>query len=293
MTRALITGSTGRLGGVFLSQWENDARFAVDTLTRADADFRDPDQLEKALKKRDYDVLINPAAMSGLEECLDHPDEAQAINVLAPQVMAEVCREKGARFVHFSTDYVFAGHTPGKKSETNTPAPVNIYGKTKLAGEQAVMTANADAIIARVSWLFGPCPPGRSCHFDQVLTRAMSGEPQEYIHDKFSMPSFTPDVVQWTTGLLENESASGIYHLCNSGDPESWHSSAEKVCEIALELGIIDTLTSLAALPISDAHFFREPRPIHTAMQTNRLENEGIAQPRHWLETVAEYVKIR
>lgn len=293
MTRVLLTGSSGRLGSAFLSLWGTHPQLSVTPLTRADADLSDPGQLADALRAHDYDVLVNPAAMSGLEQCLDHPAEAEAVNVRAPEVMAQACREKGARFVHFSTDYVFGGQTPGKKSEDDTPAPVNAYGRSKLAGERAAMRAFPDTVVARVSWLFGPTPPGHPCHFDHVLENAAAGTPQEFIHDKFSMPTFTHDVVGWTHALLENNSARGIYHLCNTGDPESWHSSATKLCQVAAGLGMMAAPPAFGALPISDAHFFREPRPQHTAMQPSRLHCEGIASPRHWLEAAADYLKIR
>lgn len=293
MTRILLTGATGRLGGVFLSTWENDPRFDVITLTREQCDLAEPEKLRATLRPLEFDVLVNPAAISGLEECLDHPAKATAINVNSPGIMAEVCREKSARFIHFSTDYVFAGREPGKKSENEPAAPVNRYGETKLAGEQAALAASPDAIIARVSWLFGPTPVGRPCHFDQVLAKACEGKPLELIHDKFSMPTFTPDVVAWTEALLENREAAGTYHLCNSGEPESWHSAAEKICQIAHRHNILPTQPSISALPISKAHFFRAQRPIHTAMHTTRLEDEGIATPRHWIEAAEEYMKIR
>ena len=293
MTRVLLTGSTGRLGGAFLSLWGKDPRFSLHTITRADADLSRPQELQHLLQETDFDLLVNPAAISGLEECLDNPEQAEIVNVHSPHVMAQVCREKQARFIHFSTDYVFGGHEEGKKSETDTPAPINVYGNTKLAGEQAVLEANPNAIVARVSWLFGPSPPNRSSHFDQVLDQAIAGKPQQFIHDKFSMPTFTHDVVKWIEQLLQKDTSSGIYHLCNSGEPESWFSYAEKICQIAhrhIPGFLPPTLTGLS---IADAHFFREQRPVHTAMNPDRLEKEGIVCPRHWLEAAEDYMEIR
>ena len=128
MIRALLTGSTGRLGSAFASLWANDPDVTVRPLTRDDADLSQPDTLREILREHDFDTLINPAAVSGLEECLDQPELAHAVNVQAPTVMAEICQEKCARFIHISTDYVFDGLTPGKKSETDPTSPINPAG---------------------------------------------------------------------------------------------------------------------------------------------------------------------
>jgi len=293
--RILLTGSTGRLGGAFLSLWGgNNSPYEVETLTRADVDLANPTELRAALEqawnRQPFEALINPAAISGLEQCLDFPDQAQQVNVESPRVMAEFCQEKGARLVHFSTDYVFGGEDQKRLCENDTTAPVNVYGKSKRAGEVAVLSASENALVCRVSWLFGPAMA--KSHFDHVLDRAISGEAQSLIADKFSIPTFTHDVVEWT-GTLLGHKTSGIYHLCNSGDPESWHSYAEHVCRLAQQCGISIGGVRLNANSIKDADFFREPRPVHTAMLPQRLENEGLASPRHWLKAAEVYLKIR
>lgn len=293
--RVLLTGSTGRLGGAFLSLWgRDDPAHEIETLTRADADLANPAELRSALvqtwNRQPFDTLINPAAMSGLEQCCDSPDLAQQVNVESPRVMAEFCQETGVRLVHFSTDYVFGGDQPQRRCETDATGPVNVYGKTKRAGELAVLSACKNALVCRVSWLFGPATA--KSHFDHVLDRAQSSDTQNLIADKFSIPTFTHDVVEWTQILLDHK-ASGIYHLCNSGEPESWHSYAEHVCRLAKEHAILTKPPILNASSIVDADFFREPRPVHTAMLPQRLETEGLARPRHWLEAAEVYLKIR
>lgn len=293
--RILLTGSTGRLGGAFLSLWgEGNSRFEVETLTRADADLAKPDELRAVLtsiwQRQPFDALVNPAAMSGLEQCLDFPDTAQKVNVESPRVMAEFCQEMGARMVHFSTDYVFGGEVPARLCEEDPTGAVNEYGRTKRAGELAVMAASAKALVCRVSWLFGPATA--KSHFDHVLERALAGESQNLINDKFSMPTFTHDVVEWTEALLKNDT-SGIYHLCNSGEPESWHSYAEKVLRLARQHGYPLGEVNLVGSSLKDAGFFREKRPAYTSMLPQRLHSDGLAAPRNWLEAAEVYLKIR
>ncbi|MCP5537651.1 MAG: NAD(P)-dependent oxidoreductase [Akkermansiaceae bacterium] len=290
--RVLITGSTGRLGGAFLSLWNNCDGYDVRGLTREDADLSQPGQVDALLRATAFDVLVNTAAVSGLEECLDAPGLAHAVNAESPRVMAAICREKGARLVHFSTDYVFSGEDAGSKTETDATGAVNVYGASKCAGEQAVLAADDQSLVCRVSWLFGPAPPDRPSHFDNVLRRALAGEEQHLVDDKFSVPTFTHDIVRWVGLLLEREK-SGIYHLCNSGGPESWHSYAVKICRLARRHGLEVDSSKLVSTSLNDARFFREKRPVHTAMLPARLEHEGIVSPRPWLDAAEEYLKSR
>jgi dTDP-4-dehydrorhamnose reductase len=290
--RILLTGSSGRLGGAFLSLWGKRGDVRVIAPGRGELDLAAPERLRSYLQAAEFDVLVNPAAITNLEECPHHPELARLVNSVSPQVMAGVCREKGARLVHFSTDYVFSGEQPGLKTEQNPTGPVNIYGKTKEESERAVLETDETALVCRVSWLFGPTPAGRPYHLDNVLSRAKAGEVQHLIADKFAMPTFTGDVVHWVELLLRAQ-ARGIYHLCNSGEPESWYSSARKVCELAGYTDYAADAQKLVATSIDDAHFFSEKRPVHTAMSPARFVSEGIARPRHWLEAAADYLKSR
>ena len=290
--RVLLTGSTGRLGGAFLSLWGKRDDVEVVAPGREQVNLSEPEKLRSYLRTADFDVLVNPAAITNLEECPNDPELTRRVNTESPRIMAEVCREKGARLVHFSTDYVFSGEQPGMKTEDDATGPVNIYGKTKEEGERAVLEADETALVCRVSWLFGPTPEGRPYHFDNVLTRAMAGEVQHLIADKFAVPTYTHDIVGWVELLLQGQ-GSGVYHLCNSGEPESWYSYAKKVCELAGQAGYSVDADKLIATSIEDAVFFREKRPVHTAMSPTRLVREGVVTPRSWLEAAEVYLKIR
>ena len=290
--RVLLTGSTGRLGGAFLSLWGRDSSIELISPSRQELDLSEPNKVRSFLSQVKFDWLINTAAITGLEECLDDPDLAQRVNVDTPRIMAEVCAEKSVRLVHFSTDYVFSGQQSGMKTEADATGAVNVYGASKCAGELAVLAANNDALVARVSWLFGPSSEQRPSHFDHVLKRALAGDRQRLICDKFSMPTFTHDVVYWVRLLAEAES-SGVYHLCNSGEPESWYSYAQKVCRLAVSMGYALNEGDLVPVGLEDVEFFREKRPIHTTMAPTRMIEEGVATPRHWCDAAEDYLKIR
>lgn len=294
--RVLLTGSTGRLGGAFLLSWGSpDSIHRTRVIGRGEMDLSQPGQVRSALTEcwhdEPFDVLVNPAAVSGLEQCLDQSDLARAVNVEAPRQMAEFCAQHGVKLVHFSTDYVFDGESDAWLGETAAASPVNVYGETKRQGELRVLGCCPEAIVARVSWLFGPGCPTRTSHFDQVLARAMAGEKQSLIDDKFSMPTYTMDIVDWIDQLLQRN-AKGLYHLCNSGRAESWFSYAEEIIRLAAGQGYQLRASHLNPMSITDADFFREIRPVYTAMRSTRLSALGI-HPRPWLDAAEEYLKIR
>lgn len=290
--RVLLTGSTGRLGGAFLSLWGSDQDIELIAPSRQEMDLSVPGAVRSFLGQVDFDVLINTAAITGLEECLDKPEVAQRVNVDAAREMAEACKGKSAKLVHFSTDYVFSGELPGMRTEADPADPVNVYGKSKREGEKAVLAANDQALVARVSWLFGPSTPQRPSHFDNVINRLAAGRKEHFISDKFSMPTFTHDIVEWTR-LLVAAGVSGIYHLCNRGEPESWFSYAQKVCRLAVAHGYDLNEENLVPGKLSEVSFFREKRPVHTPMLPARMMAEGIATPRCWQEAAEDYLKMR
>lgn len=295
--RILLTGSTGRLGGAFLFLWGGEASgHDLRAASRAQLDLSRPDALAAGLdaiwRQWRFDVLINTAAMSSLEDCLDQPELAQAVNVESPAEMARFAAKRGVRMIHFSTDYVFGGEREGRCYEADEARPRNVYGRTKLEGERRVRSACPEAVIARVSWLFGPLHGAKPTHFDHVLERAASGHEQTLISDKYSVPTFTYDVVEWSERLLQSEHA-GVFHLCNAGQPESWFSYGRQICRLAAQAGLPVDGAQLLASSLREAVFFRDPRPVHTAMVPSRLIETGLAHPRHWLEAAGDYLKMR
>ena len=144
------------------------------------------------------------------------------------------------------------------KTEEDATGPVNIYGKTKEAGERAVLEADETALVCRVSWLFGPTPAGRPYHLDNVLTRAEAGELQHLIADKFAMPTYTHDIVSWVELLLQGQRSGVSITFVIPGSRRVGISYAKKVCELAGRAGYAVDADKLVATSIEDAVFFRE-----------------------------------
>ncbi len=241
--------------------------------THAECDLLHPERVAQAVLAARADVVINCAAVSGLETCADDAQAAHCINAAAPAAMARACKSCGARFVHLSTDYVLCGREPGLKSEQSPCAPICVYGESKLEGERAVAQENGESLILRVSWLCGnPARPGFP---ESIAMKALAGQPLAAIDDKDSLPT---DVYELAAAALElaERGESGTLHVCSTGQPISWWQSAEFALRALVEEGALPHMPDIATQKLAEAHFFREPRPRHTAMDNAALRARGI-----------------
>lgn len=221
-------------------------------------------------------VVINCAAISGLEACGDDPLAAHLVNAVAPAAMALACRHTGAKFIHLSTDYVLDGRRAGLKDESAKCRPVCVYGESKREGELQVMEANPHAIIARVSWIGGnPQKPGFS---ESMLRKALQGDELSAISDKYSKPTDAEDIARVILELA-GRAAAGVFHVCAEGEPISWHDCARIALAEAVRLGALSAVPEIAPQQLAAVPFFREERPRHTAMKPTRLAALVIPMP--------------
>ena len=264
--RILLTGTTGKVGGFLRRYWQETHE--VVSLDRTVIDLTDAEALEGYLQETDFDLLVNPAAVSTPEGCENQPELAAQVNVQAPTIMAEVCAKKERPLIHFSTDYVLDGEISGFKDETAACYPNNVYGRTKLAGEEAVLERHPAAIVARVSWVFGS--NGES-FLEKVLRQIREGIPLEGVADKYSMPTSATEMARALDFLCE-KSESGVFHLTHTAEePVSWHSYAVAVAAAAHRHGITPEPVPVTPRSLNDIPALRANRPIHTAMTPARL----------------------
>src|SRR5205823_620766 len=144
------------------------------------------------------------------------------INASAPELMAQICQDKGARFIHFSTDYVFDGGTSVPYDEEAEAVPLCIYGESKREGEENVLGVNERNLVVRVSWVFGP---ERASFVDNIIHRAQQDEEVSAVADKFSTPTYTKDVAAMLPRFFPEE-IGGILHFSNEGEC-SWQEYAQ------------------------------------------------------------------
>jgi dTDP-4-dehydrorhamnose reductase len=170
--RILQFGATGQLAREMLDRTGDEA--AVTALSRADVDLTQPDAIRRAiLDARDVDLVVNAAAYTAVDKAESEPDLAYAVNARAPEAMAKACQARGVPLVHISTDMVFSGAKAGAYVETDPPAPLHVYGASKLLGEQAVLGACDRALVGRVTWLFS----AYGQNFLQIMLRLAASQP--------------------------------------------------------------------------------------------------------------------
>jgi dTDP-4-dehydrorhamnose reductase len=284
--RIAVTGTTGRVGAALATHFSADHQ--VISLPRALCDLADEMSLKSALNDLECDVFLNPAGLTSLEACEDDPDLAQRINAKAPREIASWAAERGIPLFHFSTDYVFDGRSPGLRHEEDPTGPLSVYGRSKLAGEEAVLAQQENAVI-RVAWVFGP---ERFSFIDRIFEDALAGKPLAAITDKFSLPVYTADLADWTGHLISSRTT-GIVHACQSGEPVSWHAMGLAVVEEMTNLGLLEEIPPIGKLTLAEMASFRAKRPRHTAMATDRLATVLGGPPRPWRTAVADYIGRR
>ncbi|MGV3664453.1 MAG: dTDP-4-dehydrorhamnose reductase [Prosthecobacter sp.] len=283
--RILVLGATGGLGRALVRSLSSGHE--TTGWGRVELDLERPESIAAALSRHDFDVLLNPAGLTSPDVCEEQPGKALLANVAGPQALAEFCQQRGARMVHFSTDYVFSGTAQEPLTEEDETEPVNHYGRTKRAGELAVLQACQHALVARVSWLFGP---DKASHPDHIIQRALKGEELTAVADKVSVPTSNADICGWIELLIRNRpDVNGVLHLCNSGSA-SWHSWAEAALEAARKTGLPVGTAQVRPIQLAELSFLKAPRPLMTIMSNAKLQNILGMTVRDWREALEEYV---
>lgn len=273
--KILVFGGTGRTGQV-VCRVAVESGAEVLAPAHAACPLEDAEAVSEMVLGSGAELVVNCAAISGLEACGDDPLCAHLINAVAPAAMALACRHTGARFVHLSTDYVLDGRRDGLKDESAKCRPACVYAESKREGELQVQEAWAESIIARVSWICGnPAKPGFA---ESVVAKALAGYPLAAIADKTSLPTDAEDIARVVLALA-SAGAKGVFHVCSRGEPMSWWDCARVALDEAVQGGMLPSVPEVGPQKLDEVSFFREPRPRHTAMVSTRLAAFGISMP--------------
>jgi dTDP-4-dehydrorhamnose reductase len=285
MGNILIVGSGGRLGAALARVWSK-AGEAVTGWDRKALPLEDLDGLEQRLEEASFDVLVNCAALTQVDYCESHREEAYRVNAEAPARIASVCARKAVRCIHIGTDYVFDGVGERPYVEEDPARPLSVYGASKLAGDEAVVRASEHHWVVRVSWVFGPDRPS---FVDQIITRAAQEERVEAVADKWATPTYTLDAAVWLRPFLREVSGGGLLHLSNAGAC-TWQEYGQWALDCAAEAGLELKARRVGPLAMGDLKAFVAKRPRYTVMDTTKLARLGGMAPRSWKEAVREYV---
>lgn len=276
MKRMLVFGGNGRTGQA-LCRAARAAGWELLAPSHAECDLLQAEQVSEMVLHSGAHLVVNCAAVSGLEACLDDPLSAHLVNAVAPATMALACRHTGARFIHLSTDYVLDGRRAGIKNESAKCRPLSVYGESKREGEQQVLEAWDASVILRVSWICGN--PDRPAFVESSLWKALRGEPLAAVADKDSFPTHVDDIVRVVLSLYELPEVKGVLHVCSGGEPVSWHDCVRITLQAAHAAGALPAVPEVQAQTLAGVRFFREERPRHTAMDNSRLLALGIPMP--------------
>lgn len=252
--KALILGAAGQVGRALLQAAPRGAR-AVG-MDRAACDIADPAQVDRAIADVAPDVVFNAAAYTAVDQAEAEPGAAHALNAVAPGIIAAAARRAGSRIVHLSTDFVFDGRASTPYRPGDLAAPLSVYGRTKLAGEQEVASADPSALILRTAWVYS----AGGANFVSTMLRLMDQRDEiQVVADQVGTPTHAASLARASWALAAG-GAEGIFHYTDAG-VASWYDFAVAIEEEARAAGLIGK--KVAVVPTSTEHFptpARRPR---------------------------------
>jgi dTDP-4-dehydrorhamnose reductase len=294
--KIVILGAGGRLGAALLRQYRGN--FDVRGFDRAQLDVSDLNGMREKLHATSFDCLINASGFTKVDVCETQPKLAFLINAEAPRVLAGICHEKGARMIHFSTDYVFDGKKREPYAEEDEAAPISIYGESKLAGEKNVLASQYRHLVVRVSWVFGPDRPS---FIDAMIKGAQENERLDAVADKISAPTYTLDIAQMlprffggdtdggNAAALNATGYSGILHFANTGQC-SWQEYAQWALDCCVEAGVPLKARTVGAGKLENMSNWIARRPVYSVLSTSKYKALAGISPRTWREAVSDYI---
>jgi dTDP-4-dehydrorhamnose reductase len=244
-------------------------------------DFMQPDRLVDTVRAVRPDVIVNAAAYTAVDRAESEPEVARMVNATAPGVLAQAARACGALMVHYSTDYVFDGSGSDPWTETDTPAPLSVYGATKLQGEQLVASGCERHLVLRTSWAYG----ARGGNFAKTMLKLASQRDKlTVVDDQFGAPTGAELLADLTTHMvratLARPDLAGLYHAVAAGET-TWNGYARFVVDHALQAGLKLKVTpdQIERVPSSS---FPSPakRPNNSRLDTTKLRDSfGLSLP--------------
>jgi dTDP-4-dehydrorhamnose reductase len=280
MPKALVLGGATGLLGRALTRVLSEEGWGVETLGRADGDVTNSAFLAKRLAKSAADVVFNAVAWTRVDDAEERPRQARLLNCALPDTLAHILKSMGqGHLVHFSTDFVFSGQGEHAWREDDTPAPLSIYGLTKLAGERAVLkTLPGRACVLRTAWLFGP---GRKNFVQAILHKSRTADSVEVVFDQTGSPTYTLDLARWSLALAAKR-ATGIWHAVNS-EQANWAELAAEA--IALAGG------ACQVIPITSEQWPQKARrPAWSVLDATKLGAFLGQPPRPWPQALRDYL---
>lgn len=279
--KILLTGSTGQVG----YELERSLQGLGDVIAvdRSRMDLADLDQVRDVIRSVRPQLIVNPAAYTAVDKAESEPELAHRINAEAPGLMAQEAARLGAAMVHYSTDYVFAGTAPTPRVETDATGPINVYGRSKLAGERAIAAAGIPHLILRTSWVYGM----RGKNFLLTMMRlARERDELRIVNDQFGAPTWSRTIADTTALMLAQARAGGdawwdahggTYHLSSQGQTTWFEFTQAIIAAAGIDCRLVPITTAEYPLPA--------PRPQYSALSSAKLMAAHCHLP-HWKDAL-------
>lgn len=275
--KILLLGAAGQLGQS-LSRSLSDLG-PIDALTRAQLDLTDIVALRKLIRERRPDLIINAAAYTAVDLAESQIAQAFLINATIPEVLAQEAQDLEIPLIHFSTDYVFDGKNLAPYTEHDQTNPLNVYGRSKLAGEQAIARHSSCYWIFRTSWLYSR---NGGNFLNTVLKLAQTRPSIDVVDDQWGTPTWTNTISKALSTVLQREpsetlrktmhTCQGIYHLTSHGET-NWNAYARKIVRITKRLGLSNALDENAIRAVSSTDYgVIAPRPQNSTLNNSKFE---------------------
>jgi len=283
MTKILLTGTTGQVG------WElRRALMPLGEIIAPDRyalDLVNPDSIRAMIRNVQPDVIVNPAAYTAVDKAESEPELAMAINSIAPGIMAEEALRLRAVMIHYSTDYVFDGRKTTPYTEQDPTNPLGVYGKTKLAGEQAIQAVGGAHLILRTSWVYSRM--GKNFLLT-MLRLARERQELKVVNDQIGAPTWSRSIAEMTAAIMFTDldrwqDFNGIYHLSASGKT-NWYEFAKEILANDPDRSkqIIEQL-----IPITTAEYpTPAQRPAYSLLDCSKLIDRFQLHLPNWLEVL-------
>ncbi|TXI48277.1 dTDP-4-dehydrorhamnose reductase [Mycolicibacter arupensis] len=279
--RIVITGAGGQVG-TFLAKRAADAGADVLALTSAQCDITDPDAVDR-IDVRSGDVLINCAAYTQVDAAEADAERAHAVNAAGPGHLAAACARAGARLIHISTDYVFdgdfGGATPRPYETGDATRPLSVYGRTKLAGESAVLAASPDALVVRTAWVYTGAPGGTD--FVAAMREKAAGDGDvEMVDDQIGSPTYVGDLVDALLALAAAPPRARVVHAANAGAASRYEQARAVFAAVGADPDRVR--------PVSSAvHPRPAARPAYSALSGTESARAGLQPLRRWSDALS------
>lgn len=275
--KIIITGAQGQLGQEIISQL-ND-KYEIYGFSSRQLDVTNIDSIYKYMINIRPDIIVNCAAYNLVDDAESNPNEARKVNILGPENIAEVSSLLGTLMVHFSTDFVFDGKSKVPYNESNQTGPINVYGQTKLAGEQRVQQICSRYIILRTAWLYGS---SRKNFFNSIIEGASRNKVIDVVDDQVGSPTYLPELVTQLR-LLIDAGIYGLYH-CSGNSYCSRYEFAKRILSL---MRINAEVNSVKTKEFPH----KAIRPEFSALSNSLLEGCVNRKMPHWDDSLREYVE--